>query len=266
MSSSFNRFQSLPWELQVMVFEHFMLSTQQPRIALLGVEARQVQDEGAILPVWQLSLDNREQLHAGNPAVAAEGIMGLCSASRDVATRFLAGHGGTTIKPPRHEAALMGLGLSLASDAYWIPHNMVSLVDPLIYGTGIVEESDMESVMISLDTFEEPVQVASNPEGVVDVRTARLSILILEFFQFFYGIRNLIIMVDVPRRHISWNQIRIVGVEDPTLPGIDDEDLRARCLDVFQRYEAVHEKHHSRPWAYKSECTWPELSFAFVKP
>lgn len=266
-----------------MVFENFVLSTQQPRIALLGLERRRIEDEVANFPIRQFSVENRQQLHAGNPAVVAESLMDLCSASRDVATRYLARPGGT-IKPPRHEAALMGLGLSLASDAYWLPNDVPALMEVLRVGGGIVEEGDMESVMISFDVFERLVHATASPPGVVE-NGLRLGITFLQIFYFFHGVRNLIIMVDLPRRHHSWDQIRVVGTEDSTRFEMDDENLRARCLSVFQRYETLHYNVRASarvlPGAIEgSESSgdddslsdrnqrtrmWPELSFAFLK-
>lgn len=272
-----------------MVFEEFIRSTQKPRIALLGVEQSQIFEWDSDLLGWQLRLENREQLHAENPAVAARSLLGLCSASRYVAKRYLDRPDGT-INPPYHDAALMGLGLSLASDAYWVQDDLVRFVEglqglPAGSTPSLFDLGDMESIMISFNAFEEIIDAASHPDEIIYVRTARLSLLPFELFAFFRGRRNWIIMVDVPRRHLSWDQIRVVGMEDPALLGMGDEDLRVRCLSLFQRYSALHDIHArlymGQSWAIdQSESSddedslsdgdqptriWPELSFAFLK-
>lgn len=276
-----------------MVFEEVILATQKPRIVLLDVEEFQV--DVPDLPewfdpeyiCWQFRVENREELRAENPKVVARNLLGACSASRHVAARFL-DRPGDIIKPPANDIGLMGLGLSLTSDVFWISDDMerfMRVSGGFPVGQGLPDEHDMDTVMLSLHTFEQVFDLDNiqTPEDHENVSAPLYEGSLLHDLCFtFTGARNLVIMVDVPRGHVSWDQLHFRGANDPTPVAMSDEDGPARCHSALESYLALQSDYmklvarerqiHMLPlhpdvldenmWFRQ----WPEISFAFLKP
>lgn len=293
MSGIFHRFQALPWELQLMVFEEFILATKKPRIVLLDVEEVQIVTPDILdFDGWQFRVGNREELHAENPRVVARSLLGVCSASRHAATQFL-DRPDEIIKPPRYDTALMGLGLSLSSDVFWIPDDLLQFMktcDNIPASYLPPEEEDIDTVMLSLHTLEQVFHRcnARIREDHSDLGQGAVyhHALLHELFFAFSGMRNLVIMVDVPRGHVSWDQLQVVGVNDPTSVTMSVEDGPARCHSALENYLALqsdymkvvaHERRVNHEMMDSEDETtdfeddgwfqqWPDISFAFMKP
>ncbi|KAK7713711.1 hypothetical protein SLS63_012026 [Diaporthe eres] len=290
MSGIFHRFQALPWELQLMVFEEFILATKKPRIALLDVEDVDLGiPDDPDFPAWRIRIDNPEQLHAEKPTVVARSLLGVSSASRHVATRFL-DRPDHTWDPPYCHHLPAELGLSVERDVFWVPDDLPQDMKTRSGGPaghGRSEEDDMEFVMISLDTFERHFQWGTNQlwedrEEIRGSEIGRRSVL-RKFFWTYPRSRHLIIMVDVPRGHVSWDQIQVVGSNDPTPYTMRDEDGPARCHSALENYVALQSDYmritareldthitlgldYEFDPEYRWTQPWPELSFAFLRP
>lgn len=279
-----------------MVFEEVILATQKPRIVLLDAEDVEVHlphlfgRRGSWFDGWQFKVENREEVHAENPKVVARSLLGVCSASRYVATRFL-DRPNHIIKPPQWDEALMGLGLSLTSDVFWLPDNLSLFLDTCTNvpaGSGPPEEYLMGSVMLSLDTFEkvfhrDNIQILEDHEDVSDAHLYQ-GTLLHDFLFIFPGVRNLFIMVDDARGHISLDQLQIVGANDPASVTTREEDGLARCHAALENYLALQSDYMKivvlERQTFEMEGLdaddelgenmwfqqWPEISFAFLKP
>lgn len=299
-STIFHLFQSLPREIQLMIFEEFISATKEPRIVLMSIEEVGLDSEYPDVRGWRFRVGNPGKLHASNPPVVARSLLQVSSASRHVATRFL-DQPPETINPPCFTDALTGLGLSITSDIFWLLDDFPRLVN--IYWDlpsvreGPCEEAKMHSVMISLHAFEEALhwreKNQKTGEYVNGPNVGRNSLL-REFFFRFPVMKNLIVMVDAPRDHVALDQIQIIRPDDPTTYTISDEDRPARCHSAFEKYVALQseciklatserELHEamlmtmgsdfsndddelSRGPEYRWLQPWPELSFAFLKP
>jgi hypothetical protein len=55
----------------------------------------------------------------------------------------------------------------------------------------------------------------------------------------FWGLPNLVVMVDVPRGQVSWNQLQVVDIDDTALYEMGAKGGPERCLSVFQNYQAL---------------------------
>lgn len=247
-SSVFHLFQSLPWEIQLMIFEEFISATKEPRIVLMNIEeVERDHPPGSLYSHgWTFHVGNPRQLHASNPPVVARGLLEVCSASRYVATRFLDQH-PHTINPPCVTAALTGLGLSFRSDVFWLLDDFSRLVN--IYWDlpsvreGRFEEANMHSVMISLHAFEEALQWREKNGMTGEYLDRPLQVgrnsLLREFFFRYPVLKNLIVMVDAPRDHVALDQIQFVGADDPTAYTMSDEHGPTRCYAAFEKYVAL---------------------------
>lgn len=282
---NFNHFRFLPRELQLMVFEEFLQATQKPRIVLLDVEECQLFSWDSHLLGWQLKVENREQLHAENPAVVARSLLGVSRRSRYVATRFL-DRLDDMIDPPIHSDALMGLGLSLACDFFWLPDDLPRFVatrgnPPALLGP--TDEEEVDFIMISLHAFEEALRWAMGrweDYERVDGAAQWLRFVLGDVLDYYPASWNLVIIVDVPRGHISWDQIEIVGAHDIAIFGMGGDDGPDRCCSAFRNYETLHDD-ILRTCALQQDLNdddgdvpserqgsgraWPELSFAFLR-
>lgn len=289
-----------------MVFEEVILAAQEPRIVLLDVEEVEILDtdnpvlRGSDYNGWQFRVENREELRAERPKVVARSLLGVCSASRHVAARFL-DRPDEMIKPRPCDNTLMALGLSLTSDFFWLSDDLprfMETCDNIPAGWGPPEEDYIESIMLSLHTFEQvfdlgKIHSRKNHENMNEAVLYLCSIMHDLFFTF-SGLRNLVIMVDVPRSHISWDQLQVVGANDPTTVTMIDEDGPARCHSALEDYLALqsdymkvvarerqtHEAMDSDDDDFDDSDSddddsdpgimwsqqWPEISFAFLKP
>ncbi|KAG6358518.1 hypothetical protein INS49_014402 [Diaporthe citri] len=294
MSSTFHHLQLLPFELQLMVFEEVILATQKPRIVLLDVEEVQIVDTDLpellglqLLSGWKFRVENREELHAENPKVVASSLLGVCSASRHVAARSL-GRPDEIIKPPQNDNALMGLDLSHTSDVFWLSDDMarfMDICDGVPIGEGLPDEDDMDTVMLSLQTLEQVfhlrnIQIREDHENLIRVSMYQGSVL-HDLFLTFPGVRNLVIMVDVPRGHISWDQLQVFGANNPTPVTMSDEDGPARCHSALESYLALQsdymkivarERQTHEAGFHPDDLDenmwfrqWPEISFACLR-
>jgi hypothetical protein len=169
MPGIFHYFQSLPVELQLMVWEEFLRCIDKRRIVLLNakpVEESDDDDYGEWYWYWSLKSDNHEQLIADPSSVVAQSLLAVCSSSRNVATRL-----SQSTAPTLH----------LARDVFWIPDDLMRYVEKIWVSTfmpdcerppvafhinhdieqfedSITEWIDLHAVkyaMISLDTFEQ---------------------------------------------------------------------------------------------------------------
>lgn len=312
MSGTFPRFQALPRELQLLVFEEVILATQKPRIALIDAEEVISTEEVELVgpgtidyASWTPMVENEEQLHAEKPTVVAWSLLGVSSASRYVATRFLQrsveinpmieiNYLGNLINVAYYGHLPKQLGLSLELDVFWIPDDLEEYYRIRNHrptgSTGEEPEEDhMQSVMVSLHAFEKAFQwkIDQSREDYLDVCETYLgwgSVLRNVFRRYFPRMRNLIVMVDVPRGHVSWDQIQVVGADDPTPYTLSDEDAPARCYSALESYMALQSEYmriiarELRQYLSlglpldefdpeeRLTQPWPELSFAFRRP
>lgn len=313
MSGTFHRFQDLPRELQLMVFEQVILATPKPRIVLIDAEevvkfAQRFEFVGpgwVDYAAWTPVVENKEQLYAEKPTVVAWGLLGVNSASRYVATRFL--HRSVEINPmveinylgnlvnvPYYGHLPKQLNLSVESDVFWVPDDLEEFCRirnhrPTGSTDGEPEEDHMQSVMISLHTFEKAFQwkIDQSREDYLDVCETHRgwgSVLRTVLRYYFPRTRNLIVMVDVPRGHVSWDQIQVVGADDPTPYTLSDGDAPVRCYSALESYMALQSEYmriiarelHQHLWLgfpqeefdpeQRLTQPWPELSFAFRRP
>lgn len=281
MSSDFQHLQRLPRELQLMVFEEFIRAAQEPSIVLLDVEDCEALDydyhADEMVPVlgWQLRVDNREQLHSESPAVVARRLLAVCSTSRQVAKRFL-DRPDPVAQAPEHCEALMGLGLSLDDDIFRLPDDLPRYREVRLRPAAVRnswDEHRITSIMISLDAFEERLHWAQKSwSGHERVSRAdvTLKFTLAGIFTAYLGAQRLIIMVDTPRQHVSWDQIRIVKANDRALFGVSDEHGSARYNSAFDNYEALRRQHMETrspcmPTYHLNRRPWPELYFAFPR-
>lgn len=272
MPAKFHFFQLLPVELQLMVFEEFFRAEQKPRIVLLDAEGCKGPLDWEKRPTlsWRLTVNNREQLHWENMSAVARGLLALCSSSRRVATQFLDRPQRVIKEAPEEHPALMGLGLSLRHDLFWLPDTLAPFTafhgHPLAGGLeGLSDERRMRTIMISLDTFEVALHWASD-QWFNNERTklgADLHFLLSALFtRWYWEARVLIIMVDVPRRHVSLDEFKIFRTDGRTrFNRMLDEHESARCNSVFGKYVALR----NREWQENRQW-WPRhLYFAFQK-
>lgn len=337
MSGGFKKFQSLPWELQIMIFEEFLLDhgPEKPRVVVLGME--EIPDPEGF--DWRLKVENREQLKAENADILATGFLGVCSSSRAVARRHLA-RPVETPHPPRYDPALMGLDLSFSRDLFWIPSEGLGfdegdLCTPYVpdmishYGN---EQDNIEHIMLDVRMFEIILRSANqwvrdhgDADGLrlglnfrVDMvdegesslgPTVRVGLtmytnrddwsrpkldwIVEDLLMCFLGLKKLILAVDIPRKHVPWDQIQIVRPDDPKLLTLAGEARRDRCLTVSQEYETRRNSREASD-GYGSDFydrdndsdseggfsddsepeseselrinRWPQLSFAFLTP
>lgn len=287
-----------------MVFEQIIYMTLKPRIVLIDAEEHErfYPNHGSFL-AWKLRVENYEQLHAEKPTVVAWSLLGVNSASRYVATQFLyrfvdkipmieVTNKWSSRRIPYTNQVPKELGLSLEYDVFWVPDDLPKFVKTLggiPTGHGRPEEDDMRCVMISLHTFEKAFQwqIDESREDYLDVSETHLGdeSVLRDFFRYFPQTRNLIVMVDVPRGPIScWDQIQVVGADDPTPYTFSDEDAPARCYSALESYMAVQSEymriiarefnHHEMLGFHPDDFDrhgsltrpWPELSFAFRRP
>ncbi|KAK2609400.1 hypothetical protein N8I77_002897 [Diaporthe amygdali] len=278
----FSCFQVLPSELQLMVFEEVVLATLKPRVVLLDVEARSSFHPDFHLICWQITVENRQQLHEENPSVVAHKIMGISSAGGYTGTRFL--NTLNVIDPPRYCSALFGLGVSLAWDLFWLPDNLEQFMATRQYPAllrGPTDEDEINFIMMSLHVFEEAVRWAGRrweQHEELNENTQRRQFLLNEVFECFPSSWELVIMVNVPRGHISWDEVQLTGINDPEILTMGDrEDGPDRCHSVYQTYEMLHdglmevyasqlnEGNEDLLFRDGLERAWPQLSFAFRK-
>lgn len=297
-----------------MVFEQVILATQKPRIVLIDAEevisAEEVELVGpgrVDYAAWTPMVENKEQLHAEKPTVVAWSLLGVNSASRYVATRFL--HRSVEINPmieinylgnliniPYYGHLPKRLGLSVELDVFWVPDDLEEFCRIRNHRStgntdGDPEEDHMQSVMISLHTFEKTFQKKidqsrQSRKEYLDVCETYLGegSALRNFFRYFPRMRNLIVMVDVPRGHLSWDQIQVVEADDPTPYTLGDEDAPNRCYSALESYLAVQsefkrmiareldqhlwlgEPYDEFDIEERLTQPWPELSFAFQRP
>lgn len=272
--AGFPQFQLLPPELQLMVWEEVVSAIEKPRVVLLDVEECpdfQIAEYSEDLDVWRIRVDNSEELFAESHLAAALNLSGVCSTSRYVATRTL--DQIHIVNPPQYCLAFEDLGLSLSSDVFWIPDNLLRFMqarqDPSVI-LEAADEHDINQLMISLDSLEKLVHWATGHWELYEDTNEdmhMLSLFLEELFDSFRSAHALIVMVDVPRGHVSWDQIQVAGLHEDNVPD--------RCHSVFQLYEARYDDFTER-WASVAEehglkppdasaRAWPELSSAFRK-
>lgn len=277
MPADFYYFQLLPVELQLMVFEEFIRAAQKPRIVLLNAEGCEGVLDWEKKPRlgWRMAVDNREQLHWENISAVARGLLALCSSSRRVATQFLDRPQRVIKKAPEKHPALMGLGLSLEYDLFWLPDTLAPFIafHRRLWAGGLGGYSDerrMRTIMISLDAFEVALHWAQD-QWFKDESTklgADLHRVLWRLFTLWYwGARNLIIMVDVPRRHVSLDEFKIFRTDGRTRSRMLGEHESARCNSVFGKYLALRNRERQKmPGNSEESRRWPQhLYFAFQK-
>lgn len=281
MSANFHHLQRLSPELQLMVFEEFIRAAQSPRIVLLDVEGCQVLKYNAFLghevpvPGLRFRVDNREELHSESPAVVARRLLAVCSSSRQVAKRFLE-RPDCIDQPPEDYEALMGLGLSLHDDCFWVPDDLPRYMEVHRRPAAALEYSDqhrIRSIMLSLDTFEESLDWARKRwerDEYVSEADLRLRFTLEDLLASYFGLQSLIIMVNVPRQHVCWDQMQIVNPNDGAQFDMSDEHGSARCKSVFEKYEALRTEHMQMrstcmPDYNSDRQPYPELCFAFPR-
>lgn len=260
-----------------MVFEEFIRAAQKPRIVLLDAEGceRVLDWEKRPRLGWRMAVDNREQLHWENISAVARGLLALCSSSRHVATQFLERPQRVIKEAPEEHPALMGLGLSLEHDLFWLPDTLAPFMafHRRLWAGGLGGDSDerrMRTIMISLDTFEVALHWAQD-QWFKDERSklaAELHDVLWALFTLWYWeARNLIIMVDVPRRHVSLDEFKIFRTDGRTRFRMLDEHQSARCNSVFGKYLALRNRERQKmPGNSEESRRWPQhLYFAFQK-
>lgn len=264
-----------------MVFEEFIRAAQSPRIVLLDVEDCQVLKYDLFLghevrvPGWRFRVENREELHLESPAVVARRLLAVCSSSRQVAKRFLERPDRIT-QPPEDYEALMGLGLSLQDDFFWVPDDLPRYMQVHRRPAAVRGHSDqheIRSIMISLDTFEESLNWARKRWGRDEYASeaeVRLRFTLECLLASYFGLQSLIIMVNIPRQHVCWDQMQIVKLNDLASFDMFDEHGSARCKSVFEKYEELRTEHMEMrstcmPDYNSDRQPYPELCFAFPR-
>ncbi|KAG8158363.1 hypothetical protein KVR01_012124 [Diaporthe batatas] len=272
MAQHFPRFMSLPVELQLMVFEEALMVSLSPRIVHLETELRALFAWDNNLLGWCWCVSNREQLERESPAGVAGVLQQVNSTARYAANRFL-DRLGSPLSPPRESHGLMGLGLCLVRDVFWLTDELVDFiittmgppVDP-----SRVDEDRIFNTMMSLEPFEAALRWATQ-EGHEFTEGAEfimfLKMLLINICDSFPAAWSLTIMVDVNKAEdISWDQIEMIRGDDPCL-----WRLRAggsgKCHSLYQKYEALNreivDEDAHRGWGGRA---LPELSFAYRKP
>lgn len=256
MSGEFKKFQSLPWEIQVMIFEDFLLqnSPEKPRVVILHIE--EVPSlrltSGDYLEQSGVKVTNWGQLLAEGPDSVARSLLDVCSSSREAAIRF-PGCPEERPFPPHHRIKeLLGLGLSLTRDFIWFPDDMLELTIvqeniPYYNPVYFPEGEGIENAIISIQAVETAMDLTNRMrEDDVDIDDMGpgLHLAVDELFKSFEGLRQLVVMVDVPRQHVSWDKIQIVKPDDPALLTLAGETGRERCLSVLRAYEALSVQPH----------------------
>lgn len=272
MPSTFPQFQSLPPELQLMVFEEFLLESLKTRVVLLKVVETQID--------WEWRVGNKEPLQAESPAALAATLREVNSTARSVADRFLARF-GYPVDPLTDGPALIGteLGLSLSRDLFWLPDDLQRLARARLGPPSILAPTDGDQVavvMLNLESLEDGLQWTLNRlhiRGDPGVFSRYfLKTLLLRILGCFPAAWKLIVTVDIPRRHISWGQLQEVGIGDTALLRMGG-DVARRCYSVYNAYEMLQQRlmnddddqwfFHDHGW---SGLALPELSFAFLRP
>jgi hypothetical protein len=272
MSGNFHLFQSLPRELQIMVFEEFVMASLNPRIALLDTQEQALFVWDNHLLGWQWSIGNREQLEQGSLATVAATLLQVNTTARYVANQFL-DRLGQPINPPRTSEAMMGLGLSLSNDIFWLPDDLphfliTTMGAPVVLGP--TDDESISNIMISLRAFEVTLRWAMKRGEQYeedDEFEQFLAVVLINVVDSFPAAWDLTIMVDVPRgNNVSWDQVQIVAGNDPALSKLGG-DLPRRCQRAYDRYEWLNqnlvEDDPNRAWPGRP---LPRLSFAFLKP
>lgn len=266
MPGVFHCFQSLPFELQFMVWEEFLRGVDKRNIVLLNAKpVSQPGDEDWDWS-WYLELENHEQLHMGPASVMARSLMALCGSSRYVATRVL---GATQLSEPTSMPIQSELTLSLVRDVFWVPDDLVQFMkttydsvfrpnrdEPRVafecqshlapFETSTTYTLDLHRIkyaMISLHTFEQAI-LWSDPDSEwcggdsIEAFLSRKYCLARLNWEFL-GVPNLIVMVDVPRVQVSWEHIQIVGVDDPALYELGAKRGPDRFLSARRDFKAL---------------------------
>lgn len=187
--SVFHLFQSLPWEIQLMIFEEFIsATTKEPRIVLMDIEEVEL-EEGELEEVdLEVDLEASLALEGFEPEDLEE-LRELAREERDHPEhpyehgwRFRVGNPGQlhasnpsvvarslfevssasrhvatrfldqppeTVNPPCFTEALTGLGLSFTSDIFWLLDDFPRLVNIYWDLPSVIERPDEEAEMHS---------------------------------------------------------------------------------------------------------------------
>lgn len=247
-----------------MVFEEFLLETgqEEPLVVILDPEEipnlrrnprdylkddEWVEDDDLDPPDdpddddehWVAVASNKEQL-------LTRGLLNLCSASRDAAMRFQGRPDEEPISDCYDARELEGLGLSLARDFFWFPDDMLQMIiveDEIHFGAVHHEDGvKVQNAMLSIRTVEAAINLTNRIEEVgddfdIDEYGPGLHLDTQDLFRSFHGLKKLVVMVDVPRQHVSWDKIQVVKPDDPALLALAGETGRERCLSALRAYE-----------------------------
>lgn len=256
-----------------MVFEEALMVSLNPRFVCLELEERALFVWDNHLLGWFWSVGNREQLERESPAGVATTLLQVNSTARHAANHFL-DRLAAPLDPPQVSHALMGLGLCLHRDLFWLPDELVEFVITTMgppAELGHTDDERISNIMISIGPFKEALLWATQSGAEFTEEETEfimfLKFLLINIVDMFPAAWDLIIMVNVEREeHISWDQIEIIKGNDPYL-----WRLRAggngRCHSLYLKYEELNrelvEENPDRGWDGRA---LPELSFACRRP
>lgn len=238
-----------------MVFEEFLLETGQEEPLVVILDPEQIPNlrsnpDDDVEDYYNSDDDDDDEywiaVAANKKQLLTRGLLNVCSASRDAAMRF---EGRPDEKPisdcyPARE--LGGLGLLLARDFFWVPDDMLELTilqDEITFRAVHYHDGvKVQNGMLSIHTVEAAINLTNRMREVgddfdIDEYGPGLHLDTKDLFRSFHGLKKLVVMVDVPRQHVSWDKIQVVKPDDPALLTLAGETGRDRCLSVLRAYE-----------------------------
>lgn len=261
-----------------MVFEEFLLESLKPRVVLLNVLKTQV-FSWTHSTIWEWRVANRASLQAEGPAAAAAVLHEVNPMARSVANQFRERLGLPDDPPPiTPTPAGNELRLPLSSnDLFWLPDeiqnvSIARLVPPIV---GATNDDHIAVIMLGLESFEFCLRLAMDHPNLDQPDEFRpgtfLRDALLTIFDCFPTASRLIVTVDVPRHHISSDQLQEVRVTDAALLRMEGDGPR-RCYSAHNAYEMLQEylmKDDDEGFFFRQGWAGrvlPELSFAFLRP
>jgi hypothetical protein len=265
MPANFRRFGDLPQEIQLMVFEEYLRDTLKPRIVLL--------DTSELGTGWRWEVGNRTQLFQTRPFMVAFALAGIPNASATrVAMAFVEHLNSASIYWSKDIDYWGNLDLCLESEIFWLPDDLVqfgitTLGDQVGRGT---DQTHISRIMTSLAAFEGVLgretrlgEDIDRGDASEESFTDMLVITIIE--DLFPSARELYVMVDIPRGHISYESVQFLRGSDPALPRLGgDNAAGSRCHLAYETYETINRIILTcNPDRGHTDRALPELWFGF---
>lgn len=276
VAGKFSLFQCLPAELQLTTFEAALDNLAKPRIVNLDIETVPAYDAARSRDLtlgWQLRVNNNAALHEENPLAMARSLSHTCRTGRYVAKRFMKEY--RVWDGPQHCHALFSKDISLSSDVFWLPENLLAFdqikANYFAAQEDWKDEERISCLMVSLDALEQVARWATGRfddwdfQAVEDgqVSLGDLGTTLDSVLACYPSCEEIIVMVGAPsgdREHISWDDLNYIGAENEQASGCDsyavDRDEAGRCQNLAQTYCEMYDN---------DDQSAPALSFAFRK-